>query len=520
MKKIIHYIILLLPMICSALGTYLLFTYPYLDEQLAYLIVGVIFLVSAIILLLGILARHKHKKIFIIITIVLSLIVSGGIGYVDYIYMHMNDEVESMTDTVEYQYAYVYVLDDFDGDSLEDLDGCTVGLQSETDELCYQIPKEELDGLGIDYEIEIYANGTTASTDLLDGVVDAIVVDSSDLNKIDQLYSEFALETKCIGQFKQEVVSEDVTSSVDIEEEGFTVLINGVDSRSGNLDESSNADVIMLATFNPKTMKLSLISIPRDTYIPITCEGGVRDKITHSGSGGIQCTIDSLEQYLDIEINYYIKMNFDAVVELVDAIDGIDIDVPITFCEQDSNDVADAICLDEGYQHLDGEQALALARHRKTLANGDIGRGANQQLVIKGIIDKLASGKIITSVNEILSILGDNIQTNITAKEMRALFSLLTEIGSQSLYSNTSALEITSYTVQGEGAMMYASWANADIYYYIPYKESIEAIQEEIAKVLGTASYDPPTDFSFNANIEYDESDSTTMLEGYTLDID
>ena len=520
--KILKYLIFILPIGASIYGSYLLLTYPYLSDQITYAIIAAICILSLLFLFLGILTDRKKKKKLSILMICLCLALTGGVSYLDILYSKLNDKIDNITDSTEYEYSYVYVLDSFEGTELADLNRKTIGLKPETDELGYILPVQTFDELGIKYNVETYSNGTTAANALLTGAVDAIVVDNTDLTKIDELYSEFALTTKCIGEFKREVTDLNQADSVDTSTEPFTVLINGVDTREYDLSAGSRADVIMLATFNPQTMKLSLISIPRDTYVPVTCEGGVRDKITHSGNYGVNCTISSLEEYFDIDINYYVKLNFQAVVGLVEAVGGIDVTVPITFCEQDSNDIPDAICLDEGYQHLNGEQALALARHRKTLANGDIGRGLNQQIVINGLIDKLASGKIVTSVNELLEVVGDNVQTNMPKSDMMKLFSLLTSIGSQSLYSNTSSLQVTSSTLQGEGAYLYADWAGANIYYYVPYVEAKEAVKTEIRKVLGTETYEWPTDFSFDANKPFDAYDQSNVnvLSGYTLDVD
>ena len=101
----------------------------------------------------------------------------------------------------------------------------------------------------------------------------------------------------------------------------------------------------------------------------------------------------------------------------------------------------------------------------------------------KGLIDKLASGKIVTSVNELLGVVGDNVSTNMPKADMMQLFSLLTTIGSESLYSNTSSLQITSSTLQGDGRMLYADWANANIWYFVPYVEAKLKVKEEIDKV-------------------------------------
>lgn len=523
---IASYILAVLPFILSGIGIYLLFSLPYLGQKINLMISALILFLSVIVLGSFLIGKKKSSRNWLIAGIVLSLIFSSAIGYADYIYYRLHSELGKMSNTEEYVYSYIYVLKGSNLSSVNDLKGKTLGLQSSSSTTCYSTIIDGLKEEGLDkdsYTAQTYSNFVSAGSDLLNEKVDAIAVDEQGISMISELYPEFASSTVQIAEYKQVINNKNSATSVDMATEPFTILINGVDSRTGDLSSGSNADVIMLATFNPKTMKLSLISIPRDTYLYVPCRGNIRDKITHSGSGGVSCTIEALENTFDITINYYVKVNFKAVVNLVDAIGGIDVTVPISFCEQDSNDTPDALCINEGYQHLDGEQALALSRHRKTLPAGDIGRGLNQQIVIEGIINKLASGQILTSLDSLLSVLGNNVQTNISQKDMYSLFSMLTNLGSQSTFSNTSALSISSSTIAGEGAMIYTDWAGADIYYYIPYNESLEAVTTEINRILGKEDYPlPSSDFAFNANIPYDQYDinSSNGIEstGGTID--
>lgn len=147
----------------------------------------------------------------------------------------------------------------------------------------------------------------------------------------------------------------------------------------------------MLATLNEKEKSVKLLSIPRDSYVYIP-ERGYSDKITHAHYfGGVSSTLDTVEELLDIPVDYYVKMNFDAFMDVVDALGGIDVDVPVTFTEQNSKDKAGAIHLEKGYQELDGEQALALARTRKI--DNDIERGKRQQLIMQAIMKKQSLSK-------------------------------------------------------------------------------------------------------------------------------
>lgn len=150
-----------------------------------------------------------------------------------------------------------------------------------------------------------------------------------------------------------------------------------------------------------------MVSIPRDAYLPNKAYEDSEfalDKLTHTGLYGIDTTVETVEDFFDIDIDYYARISFSSVIEIVDALGGIDVDVEIDFCEQDeyrNKDEAHQICLSSGEQHLDGQQALAYARHRKTAGYDTAGRERAQQRILKAIIDKTLSldGFIARSVN-------------------------------------------------------------------------------------------------------------------------
>ena len=168
----------------------------------------------------------------------------------------------------------------------------------------------------------------------------------------------------------------------------------GVDSAEEDLSKAAGlGDSLMLITFNPKTLNTTIMSIPRDTYVPITCYRNSKSKITHAASGGDSCMINTIENFFDINIDYYAKINFRGLMKLVDALGGIDVEVPYSFCETTMwRSEEYMVYVDEGMQHLNGEQALALSRNRKTYKRcgakyskgprNDFVRGQNQQLVI------------------------------------------------------------------------------------------------------------------------------------------
>ena len=229
-----------------------------------------------------------------------------------------------------------------------------------------------------DVNLKKYTNYLDMLMDLYDGVTNGILIGSNYISSYSSydVFSNIANDTEEIAYYNEEFKIEREENQKRLTEP-FTVLLLGVDSEQEGLksNASFNGDTMMLISFNPKTLNATVFSIPRDTYVPISCYGGGMSKINSSTSGGTSCVIDTIENLIDIPIDYYVKINFKGVVDLVDALNGVEVDVPIKFCEQDSNrDFSNMICLEKGYQNLNGEEALALSRHRKTLLYGDFQR--------------------------------------------------------------------------------------------------------------------------------------------------
>ncbi|MBU5465348.1 LCP family protein [Virgibacillus sp. MSJ-26] len=225
---------------------------------------------------------------------------------------------------------------------------------------------------------------------------------------------------------------------VDPKFDNVSVLIMGVDSseKRENAD-TSRTDTMMVATLNKEDNSVNLLSIPRDSYVYIP-EVGRESKINHAHAyGGTDAARETVENLLDIPIDYYVKVNFEAFIDVVDAIDGIDFDVPYEFQEQDSKDKANAIHLLAGEQKLDGEEALALARTRKK--DNDVERGKRQQEIIKAIMDKSTSLSSILKFDDIIRAVGSNMSTNMSPSEVKSFVS----------YGTKGNLDINTLTLEG-----------------------------------------------------------------------
>ncbi|KAB2336646.1 LytR family transcriptional regulator [Cytobacillus depressus] len=221
----------------------------------------------------------------------------------------------------------------------------------------------------------------------------------------------------------EEIEGRDLSSKreevVEIENDHFSMLVIGVDdSEERGFGEQSRSDVLIMATVNQNDHSAKMLSIPRDSYVYIP-EAGHKTRINHAHAyGGPKATIDVVESLLNIPVDYYVRVNFTAFLEVIDALGGIEVDVPFAFSEQNSQDRAGAIRLQPGLQTLNGEEALAFARTRP---DNDIERGKRQQEVIKAIIQKTMSLKSISKLDDVFKAVGSNMKTDLAFDEIKYL---------------------------------------------------------------------------------------------------
>lgn len=205
-------------------------------------------------------------------------------------------------------------------------------------------------------------------------------------------------------------------NSVNVTKEPFSVLVTGIDTW-GDIDDVGRSDVDMVITVNPTTGRLLMTSIPRDYWIRVEEADFMGDKITHTGIYGVDCTISAVEDLLNTKINYYVKVNFSTVCDFVDAIGGVDV-----YSSQAFESTIANYSYDKGKNHLSGTSALYFARERHSFENGDNQRAANQQKVVKAIINKATNSKtVLLSYNKVLNAMKDSMIMNMSSREVRSL---------------------------------------------------------------------------------------------------
>ena len=193
-----------------------------------------------------------------------------------------------------------------------------------------------------------------------------------------------------------------------VTEEPFNVCVTGIDIW-GEIDQVSRSDVNMIVTVNPQTRTVMLTSVPRDSYV-ILHSFGQYDKLTHSGVWGVDETVTTLEDWLDIDIDYYVRVNFSMLVDIVNAIGGIDVYSDYAF----KSAIHDC-SYKKGWNHLNGKQALYFARERKAFKDQDQQRIKNQQKVMKACLKKVTSSRVLlTNYTKLLDAVDDEMQTDMS----------------------------------------------------------------------------------------------------------
>lgn len=391
----------------------------------------------------------RPKGSLIVFIIYLILIIFG---------VRTNGVLSSLVSNSQTNEFYVMALSDDEVDSMEDIPaGTTIGLGAEDSYNTNVFAKAKFEEEGFSFNYSTYDEVTEAANYLLEGNERFIVVSnpkSKELKAIDG----FTDNTKVIGHYKETV--EIQSSGKNISRQTFTVLLTGVDSRTDSIDSNSRSDSIMVAKVNPKTGESAIVSIPRDAYVLSSCTGSY-DKITHSSLNGMNCLIDDVETLLDVEIDYYLTVNFYAVIDAIDAVGGIDVEVESSFCGQDENDNLNAYCFEQGNQHLSGAEALSYARERHSFSDGDYARARHQQQVISGFLKALATSGPL-AINNLLDVASNSARTNLSASQLTSLAKLL---------QKNEEFTIDSYTVEGYGM-------SVDIPYWGLYGTSVQQLED------------------------------------------
>lgn len=373
----------------------------------------------------------------------------------------------------------ILVLEESEFDSISDLTniGYTTNELSNIDKALEKLNNET------DIENIKYDNSSLMFEDLINKNVDSVMIEESSMSLIYEQNEEYSGMFKTIHtiNIKTEI---EIKSEVDVTNSPFSIYISGIDSY-GSIATVSRSDVNMIATINPNTKQVLLVSVPRDYYVQLRGTTGYKDKLTHAGVYGVETSMGTLEDLLDTEINYYARVNFTSLEKIVDALGGVDVYSKYSFTSSQATGAT--YYFSKGYNHMNGQQALSFSRERKALPGGDRSRGENQQAVIDGIIRKATSPAIITGYVKILNSLKDTFQTNMTDTDIQKLIKMQLD--------DMASWNITSYSLDGSDGNDYTySYPSEKLYVMIPDEESVTEAKQMIDKVYAgeklESSYD------------------------------
>lgn len=365
----------------------------------------------------------------------------------------------------------IYAMKDSNIKNVEDLKGKTFGIENEksiseiTDALA-QI-QDKIDETPEKKNYDDYAELADA---LYDEKVDCIIADQSYLGVLETNHESFSDETRVIYKMEVQEKIEAVTTKTDVTENPFIIYLTGIDTY-GSVSTISRADVNLVVCVNPIEKQVLLVSVPRDTQVNLN-RNGKMDKITHSAMYGINETILTLEDFLDLKVNYYAKTNFSGITNIIDALGGVEVESPYKFTTLHGN-----YEIKKGVNEMDGDKALCFVRERYALPGGDFDRGKNQQRLLMAMLKKAMSPKIITNYNNILAAVEGSFETDMTSDDIKSLVNMQLD--------DMADWDIFNVQVTGEGKISYDMYSQKGkkTYITVPDKKVLNKIIKVIDKI-------------------------------------
>lgn len=428
---------------------------------------GVLFVLWIICFALQFVKNRVHL-LGIFLSIVLSISQFTGMFYVTKA-NELMDKVGGASYKIDNM--VVVVKKDDPAETLADVVDYSFGVQTTQDQVNTQLMLKDIEAL---FERSIitteYEGITEEAQGLLNGEVQAIIYNEAFNAVIEEAIEDYSSQVKVLYQYgiETEIIKEEVDIS-----NAFNIYISGIDV-AGSISKNSRSDVNIIMTVNPDTKEILLTTTPRDFYVKIPgISGGSKDKLTHAGIYGVDASMRTLENLYGIDISYYARVNFTSLVKIVDSLGGVDVESDYSFS-------AGGYSFQKGMNHLDGEQALAFSRERKSFSGGDKQRGKNQEAVIEAIIEKAMSPELLKNANEIIASVSDCVETNMTRDEMAKFINMQLE--------DPAIWGIESQAADGNGssASCYSSGSQR-LYVMIPNETVVAECSQKMQDVINAA---------------------------------
>ena len=406
----------------------------------------------------------KKTRILLMIGNVLNIIAIFSI----YQFIELTNRMNETSATSHYAMS-IAVLADSSISEINQLDKVIAPLELDEDNILKfmdEIKQKQNKTL----EVEKNHSYLDSYNSLINGEVEAIVLNGAFENIIETEHPDYLSKIKKLYVKK---ITKKVSGPKINKGDSFNIYVSGIDTY-GPINEVSRSDVNIILTVNTKTKKVLITTTPRDSYVPIALGGNdQKDKLTHAGLYGVDASIKTLENLYNIDLNYYVRLNFTSFLKLIDYLGGVDVDNDKAFTAKHNGQHYVA-----GRIHLNANQALGFVRERYALSDGDRDRGRNQQKVITAIIRKLTSTDALTNFNDILQGIQDSIQTNMPFVTMMNLVNSQLETGG--LYS------VESTDLTGVGSMDLPSYAmpNSKLYMMEVDENKLQSIKDAMKAIM------------------------------------
>lgn len=427
------------------------------------------------------LRRNKLGKLICgVLAVVLSVVMIYGTVAAGAVQSALNKISGIM---VEKQVTAVIVMKEDDATELGDTRGYKFGILANRDqENTQKLLSAMQESMG-QIDTREYETPADMADALYDDEIQAMILNEGYISLLTEQedYSDFSSHTKIIYEYVTEHEITSIKPSGSITKQPFVIYCSGSDERDSDINAKSRSDVNILAVVNPKTRQILLINTPRDYYLPLAFNGEL-DKLTHAGMYGVQESMAVLDNLYGTKTSYYGRINFWGLIDIVDALGGIDVYSDYAF-DAAAGDVEGygyrSFSFSEGWNHLEGQEALAFSRERYSFSDGDNQRGKNQMKVIQAIIEKATSPSVLAKYQDLLKAVSDNFITNISYDQISSLVQMMQKDGASWNIQTMSATQGSGDTMQP----CYSSYGEL-LYVMPPDYDSVNRIREVIDQVM------------------------------------
>lgn len=497
-----------------------------IETEIRYLAIATLLFINIVLFLFTRKTIKNKKVIGYIVMSVICFILVGVQAVGGYYIFKTYSSINSINKNNLVYSTGVVVLTDSKIDDLDDLKDMKIGMIEDASSISnYVLGKAIIDEKKLEDNNKIlyYDESSVLVKDLYDEKVDAIIINDEYVKDFIDIesYKDIEKDTKIIFTKEKKYTKDEIaeitgtkvnTNKASIEEP-FTMLLLGMDSQL-----SGRSDTMIVVTFNPKTLNATMLSIPRDSYVKIKCSSGTSSerKINSAGS----CLTTTIENLLDVNIDYYAKINFSGIVQLVEAMGGVEVDVPYSFCEQNSRRQwgTNTVYVKKGMQTLNGEQALALARNRHVWKDrcsseytsytnrSDFVRGKNQQLVIQSMIKKLKTINSPAQLLDILDAVSSNMDTDLSTDQILYFYNIAKDIVKTSSQYNDSIIQFDRLYLKTSNQYIYHSASGLSLSNEIINQDSLKQVKNAMKNNLGKTTPKVTKSIDFSVKEPYEAS--------------